>query len=121
MKTIQVNTLSVVFPAERLIAYGVAKQLLVEVARVSEAWCGWRELREQARSAALSVFLNLSEGGSQPPGSGAKRRGYDIAQASCGEVAAALDAAEALGLRVCDRQLVARLALLLGGLTRRFR
>ena len=122
MKPTAADTLSHVrFPAERLVAYEVALEVLRETKRVSEGWRGWGELKAQARDAALSAFLNVAEGGSMPPGSRRKLRHYDIAQGSTGEVAAAMDAAEAVELERVDRRLIARLALLIGGLTRSWR
>src|SRR5688572_10685895 len=85
------------FPAERLIAYQVAREVLVEVERLSRTWIGWAELGDQARRASLSVLLNVGEGASQVS-RGAKRRHYAIALASAGELAGALDGAVALGL-----------------------
>src|SRR5262245_48244997 len=86
------------FPAERLVAYRVAQEALAEVAALARGWSGFGELRAQALAAAQSAVLNLAEGASQPRGSAAKRRHYDIALASTGEVASALDSAGALGL-----------------------
>ena len=111
------------FPAERLVAYGVAKEVLAQVAEVARCWRGFGELRAQAVAAAQSAVLNLAEGASQPRGSAAKRRHYDIALASTGEVAAALDCAGALHLSApgdlaTARRHCLRLASLLGGLVR---
>ena len=114
---------SVFFPAEQLIAYRVARELLAEVARVSRGWHGRGALRAQALDAAESVVLNLGEGAAQPAGSGAKRRHYVIALGSADEVGAALDAAAAQGLSPTSeleaaRALAARGAALVGGLVR---
>jgi len=40
------------FPAERLLAYRVARELLAEVARISRGWHGRSSLRAQALDAA---------------------------------------------------------------------
>ncbi len=111
------------FPADRLLAYRVARSVLAEVARVSRGWHGRASLRAQALDAAESVVLNLGEGAAQPPGSGAKRRHYVIALGSADEIGAALDAAQAQALSP-DGELdalrvqVARCAALVGGLAR---
>ena len=111
------------FPAERLLAYRVAREVLVEVARLSAGWHGRGALRAQALDAAESVVLNLGEGAAQPPRSGAKRRHYVIALGSADEVGAALDAAGAQALSpaaelAAVRALAARSGALVGGLVR---
>ena len=111
------------FPAERLLAYRVANEVLTEVARISRGWCGRASLRAQALDAAESVVLNVGEGAAQPARSGAKRRHYVIALGSADEVGAALDAARAQALSPADeleaaRALAARSAALVGGLVR---
>ena len=111
------------FPAERLLAYRVAREVLEEVARVSRGWHGRAGLRAQALDAAESVVLNLGEGAAQPARSGSKRRHYVIALGSADEVGAALDAARAQALSPADelaavRTLAARSAALVGGLVR---
>ena len=111
------------FPAERLVAYQLAREVLAEVARVSRGWHGRAALRAQALDAAESVVLNLGEGAAQPAGSGAKRRHYVIALGSADEVGAALDAAAAQSLAPAAelesvRQRVARCAAMVGGLVR---
>jgi four helix bundle protein len=111
------------FPAERLLAYRVARELLAEIARVSRGWHGRASLRAQALDAAESVVLNLGEGAAQPPRSGSKRRHYVIALGSADEVGAALDAAGAQSLSPAAeldaaRALAARTAALVGGLVR---
>jgi len=111
------------FPADRLLAYRAACEVLAEVARVSRGWHGRASLRAQGLDAAESVVLNLAEGAAQPRGSGAKRRHYVIALGSADEVGAALDAARAQQLSP-DAELdalrvqVARGAALIGGLVR---
>lgn len=109
------------FPADRLVAYQVAKEVLAEVARIGGRWPA--SLRDQAERACGSVLLNVAEGAARPRGSGAKRRHYDIALASAGEVAAVLDAAAILGHSTADevavvRTRVGRLGALIGGLVR---
>jgi four helix bundle protein len=116
-------TPSFFFPAERLLAYRVACEMLAELGRVSRGWHGRANLRAQALDAAESVVLNLGEGAAQPPRSGAKRRHYVIALGSADEVGAALDAARAqglsLGVELDELRLrVARCAALVGGLVR---
>jgi four helix bundle protein len=111
------------FPAERLLAYRVAREVLAEVARLSAGWHGRGALRAQALDAAESVVLNLGEGAAQPPGSGTKRRHYVIALGSADEVGAALDAARAQALSSPEeldavRALAARSGALVAGLVR---
>jgi four helix bundle protein len=110
-------------PAERLVAYRVAVDVLAEIARLSRGWRGRASLRAQALDAAESVVLNLGEGAAQPPRSGAKRRHYVIALGSIDEVGAALDAARAQALSPAAeldaaRVRVARCGALVGGLVR---
>ena len=112
----------------RLDAYRVARAVLADVVRLSDVWPhAFASLADQARRAASSALLNLAEGACQPLGSAAKRRHYNIAYASCGELCAALDAAEILRLSPPAevqsaqgeaRGEAARLAALLGGLRR---
>ena len=111
------------FPAERLVAYRVAQDVLTEIQRLSAGWHGRAALRAQALDAAESVVLNLGEGAAQPAGSGSKRRHYGIALGSADEVGAALDAARAQALSPAAeleaaRALAARSAALVGGLVR---
>jgi len=110
-------------PADRLLAYRVAREVLAEIARISRAWHGRASLRAQALDAAESAVLNLGEGAAQPAGSGAKRRHYVIALGSIDEVGAALDAAGAQQLSPAPeldaaRARVARCGALVGGLVR---
>ena len=105
------------FQFQKLDSYQVAKQVCVQVHALK---IGQRELRDQAERAALSVFLNLSEGlaGRQ---SGVRKRHFAIALGSLGEVSAALDMAVALGLVREDAELtslVSRLGAMLGALLR---
>ncbi len=111
------------FGVERLAAYGAAVELVRKVGVCSRQWSGWANLGDQARRAAVSALLNLAEGFEQPPGSDAKKRHYEIAVGSVGEVAAALDAA--LALELSDAALLASaradaraLGMLLRGLVR---
>ena len=81
-------------PFQRLEIYGVAKAIAVLVHR---AEIGDSELRDQARRASKSAFLNLSEG--LPSDSTPMRRRYfSSAAGSVCETAAAVDLAAALGL-----------------------
>src|SRR5678809_373431 len=108
------------FPAEKLEAYRVARELVCEVARVSEGWRGWAELRDQAKAASSSAMLNIAEGAAQRSPA-VKRRHFDIAMGSAGETAAALDVALALGLpgdMAHALRLARRLGALIGGLLR---
>ena len=116
-----IETRTYLFPAERLVAYQVAKEVLAEIARLSATWPAY--LRDDGQRASSSVLLNIAEGASQPPRSGAKRRHYDIALSSAGEVAAALDGAAVLGCSpaaelAAAKQRLGRLGALVGGLVR---
>ena len=92
----------------RMDVYRVTRELVVLVGRAS---VGDAELRDQATRAAKSALLNLAEG--LPLSQGARQRHLTIARGSVNEVAAAVDAAEALGqlgpdetraiLALCDR------------------
>jgi len=112
------------FHVERLDAYKVAREVLVASVEVSKGWPqGWSDLRDQLKRAASSAMLNLAEGAGLARGSKAKARHFQIALGSAGEVAAALDAAAALGLSPAPqleetRRLCCRLGALLGGLLR---
>jgi four helix bundle protein len=104
------------FPAERLDAYRVARELVTAVARVSKGWRG--ELRAQALDAAQSAMLNNAEGAAQHSRA-VKRRHFEIALGSAGETFAALDVAAALGLDGASAMPLARqLGALIGGLIR---
>ena len=93
----------------QLDVYRVAREMVVRVGRLGLKDA---ELRSQATRAAASVLLNLSEG--LPSRSAALRgRYFTTARGSAYEVAAAVDAAGALGmadaaavgeiLGLCDR------------------
>ena len=106
-------------PHHRLIAYGVALELLaaVRAAQVRDP-----KLRDQATRAAKSAFLNLCEGlpDDRP---GVRRRYFRQADGSVHEVAGALDLAAAIGAldEEVARQgiaLAARVRALLRGLLR---
>ena len=106
------------FHFQKLDSYQVAKQVCVRVhaLRISQ-----RELRDQAERAALSSYLNLSEGLVAPRSSGVRKRHVAIALGSLGELSAALDMAVALGLVREDAELaslVSRLGAMLGALLR---
>ena len=106
-------------PFQNTDAYGVAKELAVQVhrAKIRDA-----ELRDQATRAAKSAFLQLSEG--LPNAGTAMRRKYFVcARNSVCEVSAALDLAiaiesvdPALGLEA--KRTAVRLGALLYGLLR---
>ena len=106
------------FRFQNLDSYRVAKQVCTHVRALK---LGHRELRDQAERAALSSFLDLSEGLVAPPRSGVRKRHLAIALGSLGEVSAALDMAIALRLMHDDAELealVTRLAAMLGALLR---
>jgi four helix bundle protein len=107
-------------PHEDLIAYRVAKELVVAVreARISDSG-----LRDQALRAAVSVCLNIAEATGRP-GAADQRRVYGIARGEACEVAAAVDVAAAAGFCAGDstlraRDLAGRVYALLSGLMRR--
>ena len=85
------------FEHERLDAYRQAREVLRGLARRRESFTGFGWLFNQAIRAAGSVVLNVAEGASLTT-RGAKKRHYRIALGSCGELAAALDVALAIGL-----------------------
>ena len=115
------------FPAQRLIAYRLCREVLVDFVAIEGRWPrGWADLRDQGKRSTTSVLLNLAEGASQPMDGRAKGRHYAIALASLGESAAVVDAASAL--KLSDRKELAeleekmkRLGALIGGLLRRAR
>ena len=95
--------------------------MLRQVATLSSGWSGWADLANQAKRASSSVLLNIAEGAGCKPGSGMRRRSYEIARGSAYEVAAALDAAAGLELspaaEIAEAQREAgRMCLLLGTL-----
>ncbi len=93
----------------QLDVYRVAREMVV---RVGALGVRDAELRSQATRAAASVLLNLSEG-LPSRSTGLRRKFFTTAQGSAYEVAAAVDAAAALGvadaaavvevLALCDR------------------
>lgn len=106
-------------PHRRLVAYGVALELLCVV---REARIRRYGLRDQAERAAISVVLNVA-GGAGRVSRDDKRRAYAIARGEALEVAAAIEAAVVLGVTSrasLDRALplTARLHALLSGLLR---
>jgi len=80
-------------PHHRLIAYGVAKELLVAVvkAQIRDA-----ELRDQATGAAKSTALNVAEGASCSSPKD-KARAFAIGRGEAGEAAATVEIAALLG------------------------
>jgi four helix bundle protein len=105
-------------PFQSLDVYVVAREF---AARVHSLSLPDAELRDQARRASKSAFLNLAEG--LPADSpGLRRRAFSLAQGSLCESAAALDLAAALGLAPEAEAaalvgLAARLKAMLRGLT----
>jgi len=81
-------------PFQRLDVYVLAREL---AARVHSLSLGDAELRDQARRASKSCFLNLAEG-LPAESAGLRRRAFALATGSLCESAAALDLAAALGL-----------------------
>jgi four helix bundle protein len=80
-------------PHHRLVAFSVAKELLIAVvgAKITDA-----ELRDQATRAAKSAALNTAEGaGRISPRD--KARCFAIARGECAEAAAAIEIAAAVG------------------------
>jgi four helix bundle protein len=80
-------------PHHRLIAYAVAKELLVAVvnARIRDA-----ELKDQATRAAKSAVLNVAEGASRSSPKD-KARAFAIGRGEASEAAAAVEIAVLLG------------------------
>jgi four helix bundle protein len=78
----------------QLDVYRAARELVVRVGALKVAD---RELRSQVTRAAASVLLQLSEG-LPLEGQAARRQYFNIATGSVCEVAAAVDAAAALGV-----------------------
>jgi four helix bundle protein len=80
-------------PHHRLIAYGVAKELLVAVVK---AQIRDSELRDQATRAAKSAVLNVAEGASRVSPKD-KARAFAIGRGEASEAAAAVEIAALLG------------------------
>jgi len=80
-------------PYQNLIAYQVARELVIRVreARISDA-----KLRDQAMRAAASACLNIAEAAGRTSAAD-KARVYGIARGEASEAAAALDVAVAAG------------------------
>ena len=107
------------FPLHDLIAYRVARELLVAVqaARISNAG-----LRDQALRAASAVGLNIAEAVGKASRAD-QRRVYGIARGEASETLAALDLAEAAGFCTAanardGKYLAERAYALLSGLIR---
>jgi len=83
----------ILLPHHKLIAYDVAKQLLVAVrdARIRDA-----KLRDEALRSAKSACLNVAEGAGRATRAD-KARAYTIARAEVGEAAAAVEIAALSG------------------------
>ena len=117
MDDIHVSSTSPVLPHHKLIAYAVAKDLLLAVMR-----CSIRDakLRDEALRSAKSACLNCAEGAGRVTRAD-KARSFAIARAECVEAAAAVEIAAMCGdapagaagevARVADR-LVAMLTAL---------
>jgi four helix bundle protein len=85
------------FAHHKLDVYGIALKLVVEVRRLSERIPrGHRALADQVLRAASSTVLLIAEGANRRS-AGDKRQRYSMARGECGEVAAAIEVAVALG------------------------
>ena len=85
-------------PHHRLVAFSVAKELLIAVvaANIRDA-----ELKDQATRAAKSAALNTAEGaGRSSPKD--KARAFAIARGEAAEAAAAVEIAQALGATTAE-------------------
>jgi four helix bundle protein len=107
-------------PHEELIAYRVAREMVVAV---REARIGDCRLRDQATRAATSVCLNIAEAVGRL-GVADQRRVFGIARGEACETAAALDVAGAAGHCTAEaarraHDLAGRVYALLTGLMRR--
>ena len=95
---VEATNMTTRFGFQKMDAYQVAKQLAVSVHRGK---IKHTELRDQAERAAVSAFLQLSEG--LPNDSpGMRRRYFTIARNSLCELVAAIDLATALGALDAD-------------------
>jgi len=111
-------------PVRRLVAYHIALDVTSQVTALSASWSGWAPLADQARRAASSIGLNLGEGTGYKPGSGMRRKHYEIALGSAAEVGVALDTAAALALSPAEairpvQDELNRLIAMLNGLVRK--
>ena len=101
------------------VAYEVSLDLIRELRTIVPAIKKHdRDLADQLKRAASSVCLNLGEGRRREAGD--KRRGYEIAHGSAGEVLTALEVADAWGYVVDGtkaRAILDRLLALLWRLT----
>ena len=98
---------SIILPHHKLIAYAVAKELLVAVmgARVRDA-----KLRDEATRSAKSACLNCAEGAGRVT-RGEKARAFAVARAEACEAAAAVEIAALCGdASAASAAAVARLA-----------
>ena len=77
----------------KFVAYQLARESARLVALATASWRNCGDLADQARSAANSVCLNLSEGNVHPIGSPNRRRFQRYACGSAAEVMTALDLA----------------------------
>ncbi|HEX7667475.1 MAG TPA: four helix bundle protein [Polyangiaceae bacterium] len=82
------------FAFQQLDIYRLAMELAVDVHKMTIRDA---EIRDQATRAAKSCFLNIAEGLPSYQ-SGVRRRHFSIARGSLGELAAAIDLGQALGL-----------------------
>ena len=86
------------FAHHQLDVYGVALEVVVAARRLSERIPrGHRTLADHLLRAASSTVLLIAEGAHRRS-AGDKRQRYSIARGECGEVAAAVEVAAALGL-----------------------
>ena len=87
-----------VFAHHRLDAYRVALAMVVDTRRlVADIPRGHRTLADQALRAASSTVLLIAEGANRRTAAD-KRHRYSLARGECGEVAAAIELAAALGI-----------------------
>ena len=111
-------------PVRRLAAYHIALDVTAQVTALSASWSGWAPLADQARRASSSIGLNLGEGSAYKPGSGNRRKHYEIALGSAVEASVALDTAAALKLSPAEAirpvlEELDRLIAMLNGLVRK--
>jgi four helix bundle protein len=85
------------FAHHRLDAYALAVEVVVETRRLVDGIPrGHRALADQALRAASSTVLLIAEGANRRTAAD-KRHRYSLARGECGEVAAAIEVAVALG------------------------
>ena len=86
------------FPHHRLDAWRVSLEMAVLVRQLGDRIPrGHRSLADQMVRAAQSTVLLVAEGANRT-GTGEKRQRFSLARGECGECAAALELAAALGL-----------------------